>query len=1312
MPPDVARLHRQIDQCPRADQPGLRKRLRGLSRRAKAGQPVDQGLERLTAEIAAGELKLQNRRDQLPVPSYPAELPVVERREAILAAIRDNQVVILCGETGSGKTTQLPKMCLELGRGVQGLIGHTQPRRIAARSVAARIASELQSEVGEAVGFKVRFADQLSPRSYIKLMTDGILLAEIQSDPQLNAYDTIIVDEAHERSLNIDFLLGYLKRLLPKRRDLKLIITSATIDPERFAKHFDDAPIVFAEGRTYPVETRYRPMIGDEDERDLRTDEALCAACEELAADGGGDLLVFLPGEREIREHADALAKHCQHSKRLRGTEVLPLYGRLSSAEQQRCFAEHGRRRIVLATNVAETSLTVPGIRYVVDFGTARLSRYSVRSKVQRLPIEKISQASADQRKGRCGREAPGICIRLYDEDDFAARAEFTEPEILRTNLAAVILQMESMNLGHVDDFPFVEPPEAKFVNDGYRLLQELGAVDDKRKLTRLGRQLGRLPIDPTLARMLVAADAEGSLEEVLTIVAALATQDPRERPMDARQAADEAHADFNDERSDFIALGNVWAFWCVQRERLSQNQLRKMCRQRFLSYVRLREWSDTRRQLAEMCKSLGLKRRENAADQQADYGQIHRALLAGLLGNVCVKDDPKDKKGAYLGTRNRQVHIFPGSGLFKRGPKWMMAAEVTETSRLYARGVAAIEPEWIARLADHLLKRSYSEPHWQKRRAQVGAKEKASLYGLPIYADKRVNYGPLDPDTSREIFIREALVEGHYASDAAFFVRNRELLAEVAELEDKSRRRDILVAPQELEHFYQQIIPQGIYSGPLFEKWRAQFERDAPKGLFLSRELLLMRDAEDVTTAAYPDQLDVGGVVLPLSYHFRPGAADDGVTLNVPAAVINQIDARRCEYLVPGLLAEKCTALIKSLPKSLRRNFVPAPDFAKAAAASIEPAARPLSEALGAQLQRMAGQPVPAEAWDESALPEHLRMRYRIVDGHGAELGVGRNLAALRGRFLGHVEERLAQTSSDSIERDDLRDWNFGDLPETVEIESAGVALQGYPALAAEDGQVALRVFATREQAEREMDAGLRLLYRKVLADQAKYLSRKLPGLERMALLFAPFGSKQQLLADLVDATFEQTFIEGRELPRRRESFLAALNEGMPLLIDKGNRIADTVFAVLDGNRALAKRLSGSISLAWVEPSMDIKDQLAGLIHPGFVTETPGRWLARIPVYLQAIGRRLDGLDKSPERDRKLRAEMLPLWEAFKGLPRGVQKGGEYQRDWTELRWHFEELRVSAFAQELGAVVKVSLPRLEKKLQALKAGARGGEAR
>jgi len=1303
MPPDLPRLHRAIDQCPRADQPGLRKRLRGLSRRAKAGQPFDQGLARLSADIAAAELKLQTRREQLPKPSYPAELPVVEQREAILQAIRDNQVVILCGETGSGKTTQLPKICLELGRGVQGLIGHTQPRRIAARSVAARIASELQSEVGEAVGFKVRFSDQVGPRSYIKLMTDGILLAEIQSDPQLNGYDTIIVDEAHERSLNIDFLLGYLKRLLPRRRDLKLIITSATIDPQRFAKHFDDAPIIMAEGRTYPVETRYRPMIGDEDERDLRTDEALCAACEELAADGPagstGDVLVFLPGEREIREHADALAKHCQHSKRLRGSEVLPLYGRLSTAEQQRIFAEHGRRRIVLATNVAETSLTVPGIRYVVDFGTARISRYSVRSKVQRLPIEKISQASANQRKGRCGREAPGICIRLFDEDDFEARPEFTEPEILRTNLAAVILQMESMNLGHVDDFPFVEPPQAKYINDGYRLLQELGAVDDRRKLTRLGRQLARLPIDPTLARMLIAADAEGSLEEVLTIVAALATQDPRERPLEARQAADESHAEFNDERSDFIALTNLWAFWCVQRERLSQNQLRKMCRQRLLSYVRLREWSDTRRQLAEMCKSLGLKRNE----KEADYGQIHRALLAGLLGNVCVKDDPKDKKGAYLGTRNRQVHIFPGSGLFKRGPKWMMAAEITETSRLYARGIAAIEPEWIARLAEHLLKRSYSEPHWQKRRAQVGAKEKASLYGLPIYADKRVNFGPIDPATSREIFIREALVEGHYDSRAPFFLHNRELLAEVAELEDKSRRRDILIDPQELAHFYDSVIPEGIYSGPLFEAWRKDFEADAPKGLFLTREQLLLRDAEDVTARDYPDQLDVGGVVLPLSYHFQPGADDDGVTLTVPAAVINQIDAHRCDYLVPGLLVEKCTALIKSLPKVLRRNFVPAPDFSQAAAANIEPANRPLSEALGAQLQRMAGQPVPAEAWDESTLAEHLRMRFRIVDGHGAELGAGRNLAALRGQFLGHVEEHLAETSSGSIERDDLRDWNFGDLPETVEIEAAGVTLQGYPALAAEDGRVALRVFASGEQAGREMDAGLRLLYRKVLADQAKYLSRKLPGLERMALLFAPYGSKQQLVADLVDAAFEQTFIEGRELPRRREQFLAALNEGKPKLIDTGNKIADTVFAVLDGNRALAKRLSGNISLAWIEPSVDIKDQLAGLIHPGFVTETPGRWLARMPIYLQAIERRLDGLDKAPDRDRKLRAELLPLWEAFKKLPPGAQKGGEYQRAWTELRWHFEEFRVSAFAQELGAGVKVSVPRLEKRLNGLK---------
>jgi len=961
-------LHTLVDACLQADKPRLRRQIKKLGKEASA-------LTRLRAAIESSTTARKQRASSAPVPTYPDALPVVEQRDEFLKLLDKHQVIIVCGETGSGKTTQIPKMCIEAGRGSAGFIGHTQPRRIAARTVAARIASELKTELGAAVGYKIRFSDKVSSDTRIKLMTDGMLLSETQNDPGLNHYDTIIIDEAHERSLNIDFLLGYIKRLLPKRPDLKVIITSATIDPQRFSKHFSDAPILFAEGRTYPVEVRYEPITSDDD-NDGDVGEAIVEACETLLKERHHDILVFLSGERDIREMADLLGKQSSHSATFRNVDVLPLFSRLSNADQNRIFASHSRPRIVLATNVAETSLTVPGIRSVVDVGNARISRYSVRSKVQRLPIEKISQASANQRMGRCGRVAPGVCIRLYDEPDFLSRAEFTQPEILRTNLSSVILQMASMKLGQISDFPFVEKPDAKYINDGYRNLQELGALDDNRVLTPLGRQLARLPVDPRLGRMLLAARDEGCVNEMLTIVSALSVQDPRERPFDKRQASDEMHAEFNHEKSDFMAWLNLWSFLSVQRERLSRSQFRKMCKQRFLAYMRVVEWMDVRDQLKKQSKELKLVEQKS----EAAYENIHRALLTGLLANVAVKSESHD----YLGTRNRHLSVFPGSGLFKKGPKWIMAAEIAETSKLYARQVAAVEPEWIEKLGEHLLQHSYRDPHWQKKRGTVAAWQQSTLYGLIINPKKRVNYSPINKAESRQVLIRDGLVAGGLISNAEFYKHNLALLEELNELEEKTRRRDIVVDPQELVHFYDAVVPENVSTAVEFEQFRKQIESESPKRLFYSREMLLADGATEVSDQEFPNQIDMGGMVLPLRYTFMPGDNADGVTLVCPVEVINRIQPQRCEWLVPGMIEEKITLLIKALPKSLRRNFVPAPDYAKACANTLTADNTSLVQSLSTELQRMTGVLVEPKQWDESTLPAHMLMRFDLVDNNG----------------------------------------------------------------------------------------------------------------------------------------------------------------------------------------------------------------------------------------------------------------------------------------------------------------------------------------
>ena len=1275
----LQQLEQRLDTCLQRDRHRLRQRLQRLRRQPDAASfaQLEQDID---ASAAAREQRLQRR----PQPTYPEELPVSAKREEIRRAIEQHQVVIVCGETGSGKTTQLPKICLDAGRGINGYIGHTQPRRIAARSVAARIAEELGSPLGEQVGYKVRFSDHTRAQSYVKLMTDGILLAEIQQERFLDSYDTLIIDEAHERSLNIDFLLGYLRQLLPKRPDLKLIITSATIDPERFARHFSDAPIIEVSGRTYPVEVRYRPLTGeDEDERDRDLQQAIRDAVDELAQDGNGDILIFLPGEREIRETAESLRKH--HPKH---TEILPLYARLSASEQNRVFQPHTGRRIVLATNVAETSLTVPGIRYVIDPGTARISRYSWRSKVQRLPIEPVSQASANQRKGRCGRVAEGICIRLYSEDDFNARPEFTEPEILRTNLASVILQMALLRLGEVEDFPFVEPPDNRLIKDGYKLLHELQAVDETHRITPLGRKLAALPVDPRLARMLLAAQQEGCLREVLIIVSALSIQDPRERPHEFQQAADEQHRRFFDEQSDFLAYVNLWDYFEEQSAHLSTSKLRRLCRDEFLSYIRMREWRDVHKQLRAQLHEMGM--REN--EQASEYGQVHRALLTGLLGNLGFREEERE----FLGARNRKFLVFPGSGLAKKPPKWIMAAELVETSRLFARTVAKIEPPWVEQLAAHLLNHHYYEPHWQRRSAQVGAYDRISLYGLVINPNKRVNYGKINPREAREIFIRHALVYGEYQTQAPFFVHNRRLIEDVEDLEARARRRDIMVDEERLYGFYDERIPADICNGPAFEQWRKQEERRDAEFLFFKREELMRHEAEDVTRQKFPDALDLGGLRAPVIYHFEPGSEDDGVTVTLPAAALNQVDAARAEWLVPGLLEEKVTALIRSLPKSLRRHFVPAPDFARACLESITPEQGTLIEAMTARLKAMTGIDVPADAWGLATLEPHLRLNYRVIDHKGKTLASGRELDALRAGLEGKIEEQFEVTETASLERDGITDWDFGTLPASVELESHGITITGYPALVDRKDSVALRVLDQPEQARAETRRAILRLARLRLAEQEKFLQKQLPGIDRLCLQFATVGNCQALREDIIEASFRQAlFADG--WPETRDDFEQRLESGRSELATTAEVLCGLLATTLEEFHKVRARIKKNLPFTWVEAVADVRDQLDHLVYPGFVSATPRERLRQFPRYLKAVNRRLDKLDQQPDRDRHQRIDIEPLWEDCK--QRLAKQGGTLDDESTlaDYRWQIEELRVSLFAQELGTSLPVSAKRLRK---------------
>ncbi|MBM3340666.1 MAG: ATP-dependent RNA helicase HrpA [Betaproteobacteria bacterium] len=1251
-------------------------------------------------------LDAEQRLRNLPRPAYPDDLPVVARREEIARAIGENQVVIVCGETGSGKTTQLPKICLELQRGVNGLIGHTQPRRIAARTVAARIAQELKTPLGQAVGYKVRFSDKVSRNSYIKLMTDGILLAETQGDRELHAYDTLIIDEAHERSLNIDFLLGYLKRLLPRRPDLKLIVTSATIDAERFSKHFTHlgtpAPVIEVSGRMYPVEVRYRPLksasalspspspvhgrgepIPDEDED---VEAAIVDAVDDLARErAGGDILVFLPGEREIRDTAEALRKH--HPAH---TEILPLFARLSFEEQERIFKPHSGRRIVLATNVAETSLTVPGIRYVIDPGLARINRYSYRNKVELLQIEKISRASANQRAGRCGRVAAGVCVRLYDEKDFNARDEFTEPEILRSSLASVILRMKSLKIGDVEDFPFLEPPTPRMIADGYQLLAELGAVDDDNQLTDIGWQLAKFPIDPRIARMILAAKAENCLREVLIIASALSVQDPRDRPFERAEAADRAHQQFADERSDFMGYLKLWQFFDeALKHKKSNRKLADQLHEHFLSQRRLREWRDIHGQLAALTGEMGFKESETPAT----YDQIHRALLAGLLGNLGLKND----EGEYLGARGIKFAIFPGSVLRKSQPRWVMAAELVDTTRLYARCAAQINPDWIEHIAGAMVRRHYFDPRWEKDRACVMAYERVTLYGLTIVARRNVNYGPINPLEAREIFIRRALAAGDYQSKAEFYIQNQVLIKDIQALEHKARKHDVLVDEQTLFAFYDERIPLGIYNGAAFEQWRIEAEKKDPKLLFLTREYLMRHAALDISEAQFPETLRVGDVTYKLRYRFELGHALDGVTVTVPLHVLNTLDDTPFDWLVPGMVRDKVSAYLKALPKNLRRNLFPLPEQVTAFL-SEHNASKPFVQALADFVRGRAGQQVNTDVWSGADLPAHLNMNFRVIDDAGRELASGRDLAALKAQ-LGQAAQLTfgeAGKKETGIERDNIRVWDFGDLPKELSFTRSGRKLTGYPALADERESVAIRLFDTRAAADAAMRAGVVRLMRLALKEQMKQLEKSLKGFDQAALQLRGVASVDDLREDVIAAITDRAFIGEDELPRTQKDFQAQIKRArtrLPAVSEGACRLLTTIAAEY---HQLSSALNGAKGLL-TRPAADIRAQLARLTYKGFVSQTPWEQLTHLPRYLQAMQRRLEKYPRDPARDARHTQSLTEWWQRYEAAVEKQQKAGAADERLQELRWQLEELRVSLFAQELKTPYPVSYKRLEK---------------
>ncbi|MER5520067.1 ATP-dependent RNA helicase HrpA [Streptomyces sp. NPDC002763] len=1301
--PALGALAPRLTELSLRDAHRLGRRLEG-ARKIRKPEARAAVLAEIEAEVARAEERMAGRRAVVPAVSYPEQLPVSQKKDEIAEAIRDHQVVIVAGETGSGKTTQIPKICLELGRGVRGMIGHTQPRRIAARTVAERVAEELRTPLGEAVGWKVRFTDQVNPdATFVKLMTDGILLAEIQTDRELRAYDTIIIDEAHERSLNIDFLLGYLAQLLPKRPDLKVVITSATIDPERFSRHFGDAPIVEVSGRTYPVEVRYRPLL-EEDAEDADRDQitAICDAVEELQAEGKGDILVFLSGEREIRDTADALEK-----KNYRFTEVLPLYARLSHAEQHRVFQPHTGRRIVLATNVAETSLTVPGIKYVIDPGFARISRYSHRTKVQRLPIEAISQASANQRKGRCGRTSDGVCIRLYDEDDFLARPEFTDAEILRTNLASVILQMTAAGLGDIEKFPFIDPPDHRNIRDGVQLLQELGAIDPaekdaRKRLTDTGRKLAQLPVDPRLARMVLEADKNGCVREVMVIAAALSIQDPRERPADKQTQADQQHARFRDETSDFLAFLNLWRYVREQQRERGSSSFRRMCKQEFLNFLRIREWQDIYTQLRTVAKQMGIHLNE----EDAPGDRVHVSLLAGLLSHIGMKDVKDGAKNEYLGARSAKFAIFPGSALFKKTPRFVMSAELVETSRLWARVNAKIEPEWVEPLAEHLLKRTYSEPHWEKDQAAVLAFEKVTLYGVPIVAQRKVNYGRIDPETSRELFIRNALVEGDWRTHHKFFADNRRLLSEVEELEHRARRRDIVVDDDTLFDFYDQRVPEHVVSGAHFDSWWKHKRHEQPEFLDFEREMLIRESAEAVTKADYPDSWRQGQLKFRVTYQFEPGADADGVTLHIPLQVLNQVRDEGFDWQIPGLREEVVTELIRSLPKPIRRNYVPAPNFAKRFLDAAVPLQEPLTTTMARELKRMVGVPFEAEDFDWAKLPDHLKITFRIVDERRRKLAEDKDLEALKLRLKPKARQAISQAAAataereggESLERKGLTDWSIGALTRVFETRRAGQPVKAYPALVDDGDTVSVRLFDTEEeQAEAMWKGTRRLILRNIPVNPAKFASEKLTNAQKLALSANPHGTIQALFDDCAMAAADKLIGDFGGPVWDEESYRKLYDKVRAEIVDTTVRTVGQVQQVLAAWQACERRLKAARSPALLANLTDVRKQLDALVKPGFVTWAGIRRLPDLMRYLVAADRRLQQMPANVQRDTTRMEKVHEMQDEYAWLLEQLPKGRPVPQQVLDIRWMLEELRVSYFAHALGTAYPISDKRIVK---------------
>ena len=1265
------------------DKRRLSARIHGIGK-IKSQEAQQAVADEIQQQIEQARVRVESRKSAVQNPIvFPESLPVSQRKAEIEKLLSEHQVIVVAGETGSGKTTQLPKMCLELGLGNLGTIGHTQPRRIAARSVAARIAEELQTELGDLVGYKVRFNDQISDNTQIKLMTDGILLAEIQTDRFLNQYSCLIIDEAHERSLNNDFILGYLKQLLPRRPDLKVIITSATIDVERFSKHFNNAPIIEVSGRTYPVEARYRPVAEEDDQDQL---QGILNAVDELQAEGRGDILIFMNGEREIRDTAEALQK-----QNLKHTEILPLFARLSAQEQNKIFHPSGLNRIVLATNVAETSLTVPGIKYVIDPGTARISRYSYRTKVQRLPIEPISQASANQRKGRCGRVSEGICIRLYSEEDFNNRPEFTDPEILRTNLASVILQMTALGLDDIEAFPFVDAPDKRHIQDGVKLLEELGAFEtvqtksgEKRRLTTIGRQLAQLPVDPRLAKMLLSAVDFGSVYEVMIIVSALSIQDPRERPTDKQQASDEKHRRFADKKSDFLAFLNLWNYVQEQQKALTKNQFRRQCQKDFLNYLRIREWQDIYQQIRFAVREMGLP----INSERAEYQQIHTALLSGLLSHIGLKEAEKQQ---YLGARNAHFAIFPNSVLFKKQPKWVMAAELVETSKLWGRMVAEIEPEWIEPLAEHLTKKSYSEPRWSKSRGAVIADEKVSLYGVPIVAARPVNYGSIDPTVSREIFIQSALVEGDWNTKHKFFKQNQQLIREVEELEHKSRRRDILVDERTLFEFYDQRIGTDVVSQKHFDTWWKKAEKQDPELLNFERSFLINDDAEQVSKLDFPNFWHQGNLKLKLTYQFEPGTDADGVTVHIPLPLLNQVEMTGFDWQIPGLREELVIALIKSLPKSYRRNFVPAPNYAQAFLGRAVPLEKPLLDTLIYELRRMTGVTVEAEHWHWEQIPSHLKMTFRVVDENGKKIAESMNLDELKFSLKDRVQESISAVADDGIEQSGLHIWSFAELPQCYEQKQRGFSVKAFPAIVDEKDAVGIKLFETEFEQAVAMQQGLRRLLLLNVPSPIKYLHEKLPNKAKLGLYFTPFGRVLDLIDDCIACAVDKLIADFGGFVWNEEGF----NKLRDFVRENVNEvtvdIAQKVEQILTLTHQLNQRLKGKMDFTMAFALSDMKSQISGLIYQGFVQKSGYARLPDLLRYLQAIDKRMDKLAQDVNRDRAAMLRVEQVQQAYQQLLAKLPKSKPISDEVAEIRYMIEELRVSLFAQQLGTKYQVS---------------------